>query len=159
VVGRARQLAVAALVAIGVAPAFGALVDYRLGFAGAMSGASPMPLVFDAALGYEPWACRYEVTLNYADGGREQIEITPAVVARLPGPHWPHLVHVVYALPFALSPVMQRSIWEPPLRAALCREGEFLRALGARAPSLRGAIEIESKASGQRRSWRIPYRC
>ncbi len=156
---RARQLAVTALVAIGIAPVCAALIDYRWGFAGAMTGASPMPLVFDAALGYEPWACQYEVTLNYSDGTRQRVEITPNVMANLPQPHWPHLVHVVYALPFALSPVMHPSIWGPPLRAALCRESELLRALGARGPSLRGAIEIKTKASSQSRSWRIPYRC
>jgi hypothetical protein len=158
-IGRVRQVAAAVLVAIGVAPICCALIDYRWGFAGVITGASPLPLVVDAAVGYEPWACRYQVTLNYADGTREQIELTPAVMARLPEPHWPHLAHVVYALPFALSPVMRRDVWEPPLRAALCRDGAFLRALGARGPSLRGAIEITTKASEQRRSWHVLYRC
>lgn len=157
--GGARQLAAMALVVIGVAPVCAALIDYRWAFAGAITGVSPVPLVFDAAVGYEAWACRYVVTLNYGDGTRERLEITPAVMASLPQPHWPHLVHVIYALPLALSPVISSRIWEPPLRAALCREGDFLRAIGARGPSLRGAIEITTKASEPVRSWHVPYRC
>jgi hypothetical protein len=156
---RAHTVATGMLVLVGVAPISSALVHPRWGFVSTMTGASPLPLVFDALPGYEPWACRYELAIAYADGARERIELTPNVLARMPGPHWPHLIHAVYALPFALSPVLDRALWAPPLRATLCRESPFLGALGARAPARTVTIEITTKASAGRRSWRIPFRC
>jgi hypothetical protein len=157
--GLARAIASALLVFIGAAPVCIALVDYRWGFAGAITGASPLPLVFDAAVGYEPWACRYEISITYEDGAREKLEVDPAVLARMRGPHWPHVVHAVYALPLALSPVMGRGVWGPPLRSAVCRDGDFLRALGAKGSARSVTIHITTKSAHDRRSWQIPYRC
>ena len=155
----ARGAAIALLVLVGLVPVCAALINPLWGFAGTLTGASPVPLVFDSLPGYEAWACRYEIALTYPDGTRQQFELSPDVLARMPRPHWPHLVHAVYALPFALSPVMDRALWEPPLRAALCRDGPFLRALGARGPARTLVIQITTKAAEHVRSWRVPYRC
>lgn len=86
-----------------------------------MTGAAPLPLVFDLVDGLEYWALQHEVQIVTADGTID-LRSTPALFSRIRGPH---VVKIAYIFPFSLAPILPDDVRESLLRQALCDGGKL----------------------------------
>ncbi|HEX5036747.1 MAG TPA: hypothetical protein VFX30_06280 [bacterium] len=123
--------------------------------AGSMSGASPLPLVFDRVGDVEYWAADYRVALSLAGGERLERTLTAEDYARLPGPH---VRHMAYAIPLSLSMVLPKRLWEPQLRYGFC--GPLARHFFETQETVeRVSLQIAGTGAGERKTWDREFSC
>jgi len=116
------RLAAIGLVLLGLSQMAGhAVHSPRLELLGKMTGAAPLPLVFDLVDGLEYWALRHEVQIVTADRTID-LRSTPVLFSRIRGPH---VVKIAYIFPFSLAPILPDDIRESLLQQALCGHGKL----------------------------------
>lgn len=99
---------------------------------GAATCASPAPKVFSSVRGLETFSTRYTVHWSDAAGRPGELEITPAVQARLRGPY---NRRNVYGAVLSYGPVLAtdprtRPMFDAVIRHALCEQRPLLAELG-----------------------------
>jgi hypothetical protein len=132
--------AAAVLLIVGLLQMTGDLLGLRLlrGFGAAMS-ASPAPKVFSAVRGLETYSTRFFIAWKDGEGRDHEIELTPELYARVPGPY---NRRNVYGAALAYGPVLPPELRDPVMKYALCGEAPLLRALGIDAAQIQGAVRI-----------------
>jgi hypothetical protein len=120
---------------------------------GMVSGASPLPLVFNAVNGYEYWAATYKLDLQLAQGEWRSLAVDSATFAGLPGPH---RFHMVLTFPFMAGPILPERFWTGLLQYGLCHSGPLAAARAVPAEVRAGTIEI---ATANRPAWRGGFVC
>ncbi len=138
----ARRLAVAALVALGLAQAAGAVLGSpRLVAVARALCASPLPLVFARRGPFETAARHFELRATTTAGGAWSARDAPGLSARLPGPSARAHGYLGALTFFPLYAEPGRS---GVLRFALCRPGTFARELGAPGPLAKAELRTWS---------------
>lgn len=116
------RLAVIALVAVGLSQLAGHLARApKLELLGKMTGAAPLPLVFDLVDGLEYWALRHELQIVTTQRTVD-LRSTPELFSRIDGPH---VVKIAYIFPFSLAPILPDDMRASLLQHALCRGGKL----------------------------------
>jgi hypothetical protein len=116
------RLAVIVLVVVGLSQMAGHVGRApQLELLGKMTGAAPLPLVFDLVDGLEYWALRHELQIVTAHRTVD-LRSTPELFSRIDGPH---VVKIAYIFPFSLAPILPDEIRESLLQQALCRGGKL----------------------------------
>ena len=123
---------------------------------GRLTGASPLPLVFNQVEGLEYWASGFDVHLKMENGTNRDFKITPALFSKV---HGPHLLHMAYAMPFAFSPIAPAEFWEPPLRYGLCRPGKLAQDFEIQGVIRSVTLRISSQSGGKERHWDRGVEC
>lgn len=120
--GLVSRLAVIALVVVGLSQLAGhVLRTPQLELLGKMTGAAPLPLVFDLVDGLEYWALRHELQIVTAHRTVD-FRSTPDLFSRIDGPH---VVKIAYIFPFSLAPILPDEMRDSLLRQALCGGGKL----------------------------------
>lgn len=111
--------------------------------------ASPAPRVFSSSQGLETYSTRFFVCWSDAQGVEHELELTPAVSARLRGPY---NRRNVYGAVLAYGPVLASTDWGRPMIGAvmdhaLLGERPLLRELGVDPEGVR-AVALRYEAVG-----------
>ena len=153
------NLVAAVIVLIGLLQIFGYVSgNRRLSALGVLSGASPLPLVFNAVNGVEYWAAEYEIEAQTQSGRTFKRTMTPELFAKMPGPH---VVHMAYGIPFAIAPISPDPFWKIPLRYSFCRGGYMARTfeIPTQEEIRNVTIQMRSKTEGDPRTWNLQIQC
>jgi hypothetical protein len=150
-----------ALLAIGSLQSVGLLLqsDAVRGL-GAMTAASPLPLVFSSFRGVETFAADFSVTLTRRDGSRVTHALTPELYARLDGPYNRRNAYgAVLAYGPALTAPRERELVASVIRHGLCRGGPLARRFGELGSVERVSVLVRSKTASRERETRLEFSC
>jgi hypothetical protein len=150
-----------AVVAIGCVSMVGFAVGSKsLRGVGAMTAASPLPLVFSQFRGLETFAARFSAELERTDGSTRRFEITPAMYAELDGPY---NRRNAYGAVIAFGPVLtepnERAMVTSVLRHGLCDLGPLAVRFGETVPALRVRVTVETLTRGAESTWSNTVEC
>jgi hypothetical protein len=123
---------------------------------GLLSGASPLPLVFNKVEGLEYWASKFHLQFKMNDGSIHRVQMTRDLFSKLEGPH---VLHLAYALPVALSPVTPPEFWKPPLSYGFCFPGKLTKLFGFEKKIHSLFFEVISRTVGKERKWNYTVDC
>lgn len=122
---------------------------------GAMTAASPLPIVFTDVRGVETFASEFTIVWQTTTG-RDSLLITPAVYARMGGPYnWRN----VYGAAISYGPVLPDSVWRSILSHGLCGDAELARHFGIDEPILHASVLIRTKTAGRNDNWILDVDC
>jgi hypothetical protein len=149
-----RRSACVGVVLVGMSQPLGYVLGWSgLRSLGVVSGASPLPLVFNALNGYEYWAAQHKLELQLRDGAWSDLALDSHIFAELPGSH---RLHMLLTFPFMAAPIVPQPLWEEMLERALCDSGPLARAAALPSEVRAGRIEI---AAPGRSIWRGGFGC
>lgn len=141
----------AILVFLGLAYVLGRAFDFPLIQKMAyISAASPVPQVFDEINGYEYWAGSYKIIYEDERRVEKTLEIQYKNLQQLPSPH---LLKIMYLLPFSLGPIASQKMWMPSLVDGYCKR-DFLRLNASKIK-----IVAQSRKNGKPLEWSEGISC
>ena len=129
---------------------------------GAITVASPLPLVFTDRWGMEDFASRYFVKWKGASDATGSARISGARrlkssdFRRLPGPF---TRKDVYATAVAYAPRLPETLWRPVLEYGFCRSGPLWTALAVGIPFGSFQLEVATQTAGRSDTWKFDVTC
>lgn len=158
---RPKEIASYALVALGLLQALGfALGSDTLRGLGAMTAASPLPLVFSSFRSWETFAADFEIELTRQNGERVRQLVTPQLYAKLDGPYNRRNTYgAVLSYGPALDAPRERALVDAVLRYGLCGHGPLAQRFGEVEPIQRFVVEVRSKTRPEPAPFRREITC
>lgn len=118
---------------------------------GAITAASPLPIVFTEVKGVETFASDVEVVYEDAVGRTERFPITPEVYSKLRGPY---NRRNVFGAAIAYGPVMDEELWRSVLGYGLC-SGVLQRELGLPHEMRNTRFVLRTRTVGRTDEWTL----
>ena len=146
------QLAVVVLGCLNLCGYF--LGQPALAAVGALTSASPLPVVFNDLSGCEPYALDGELLLHGTDGA-QRYALTREWFAGLRGPF---VRRHAYLRLISEAPRTRRALWEPALRFAFCG-GPLAREAGIDEPLAGFVLRLHSRTAGHPSMWDLAVSC
>ena len=109
---------------------------------GALTVASPLPLVFTEVRGIETFAQDFYFGYPGEDSEWVEVQITPELYGQLEAPYQ---YRNVLGAAISYGSVLPESLWKPVLDQAFIHPGEVSKILGLAEPPKRGRIRIVSR--------------
>lgn len=118
---------------------------------GAITAASPLPIVFTEVKGVETFANDVHVVFEDNNDSTLRVRITPAVYTRLRGPY---NRRNVFGAAIAYGPVMDEQLWRSVLGHGLC-SGALQRELGLPEGMRNTRFVLRTKTAGRNNEWTL----
>lgn len=118
---------------------------------GAVTAASPLPIVFTEVKGVETFASDVYVVFEDDAGIAQRVRITPAVYSRL---HGPYNRRNVFGAAIAFGPVMDEQLWRSVLGYGLC-SGVLQRELGLPKEMRNTRFVLRTRTTGRTDEWTL----
>lgn len=141
-----------ALVIVGLLQAVGHVVQWpTLRGLGAITVASPLPIVFTQQNGVETFASDFTLEAETSDGPLS-LPITPAIYSRFEAPY--NYRNVIGAA-ISYGPLLPAPMLQSVLGYCFQSPGPLSKALGLTPPLIKGAIVIKTRTAGRHDVWRL----
>lgn len=118
---------------------------------GAVTAASPLPIVFTDVKGVETFANDVYVVFENSADSTLHVRITPAVYSRLSGPY---NRRNVFGAAIAYGPVMEEQLWRSVLGYGLC-SGVLQRELGLPQEMRNTRFVLRTRTTGRTDAWTL----
>lgn len=118
---------------------------------GAITAASPLPIVFTEVKGVETFASNVDVVYENSANSTVRLRITPAVYSRLSGPY---NRRNVFGAAIAYGPVMDEQLWRSVLGYGLC-SGVLQRELGLPQEMRNTRFVLRTRTTGRFDEWTL----
>jgi hypothetical protein len=157
-----RTLAVALLVAVGLANAIAYLLDVQpLATAAKATTASPLPRAFSQSQSLAGFAKEFVIELTNADGRVERRETSSELFVGLPGPYERQ---VLYGAALTYTPEFPQARFVAMLRYGFCRGGPLAVRIGVHEPVRRVTVigqvpRVASRMTPNRGARRLTIEC
>ena len=116
---------------------------------GAVTAASPLPLVFTEVKGVETFASEVHLAYTDANGTEQRAAVTPAVYSKVKGPY---NRRNVYGAAIAFGPIMPEALWRSVLLHGLC-SGDLHRELELPEGISDVRFELRTRTAGRNDTW------
>ena len=116
---------------------------------GAVTAASPLPIVFTEVKGVETFASEVHLVYTDARGAEQRVHVTPALYSQVKGPY---NRRNVYGAAIAYGPIMPEALWRSVLLHGLC-SGDLHNELGLPEGIRDVRFELRTRTAGRNDAW------
>ena len=122
---------------------------------GAITAASPLPIVFTEVKGIETFASDFYLTWTNEDNSKEEILMTPALYSKIKGPY---NRRNVFGAAIAYGPVLPKEIYEPILNYGLCKN-VLEEELDLKIDKESFSVLLKTRTKGRNNQWTLNTKC